>query len=83
MVGAYEYAGGGHQFCEDHFVHRKVIFANMQNFLTSEFTYLAQTMEEIHKLRVQISNIVQHNFPDTDFGLMTRLTPPDDLQVCA
>ncbi|KAF8461309.1 P-loop containing nucleoside triphosphate hydrolase protein [Russula ochroleuca] len=47
VVGAYEYAGGGHSFCAEHFIRPKA-------------------MEEIHKLRAQISNIVRVNFADTD-----------------
>ncbi|TFK52557.1 P-loop containing nucleoside triphosphate hydrolase protein [Heliocybe sulcata] len=62
VVGAYEYAGGGHLFCSEQFVRPKA-------------------MEEIHKLRSQISNIVQTNFPDTDAGFGPNLTPPSTLQV--
>ncbi|KAJ7069790.1 P-loop containing nucleoside triphosphate hydrolase protein [Mycena amicta] len=62
VVGAYEYAGGGHQFCSDHFVRPKA-------------------MEEIHKLRAQISNIVQANFPGTDAGFVLKVAPPNDLQL--
>ncbi|KIL67888.1 hypothetical protein M378DRAFT_985682 [Amanita muscaria Koide BX008] len=62
VVGAYEYAGGGHRFCEEHFVRPKA-------------------MEEIHKLRAQISNIVQANFPGLDAGFMVKLVPPTDLQI--
>ena len=38
-------------------------------------------MEEIHKLRAQISNIVHANFPDADAGFTSKLTPPQDIQV--
>ena len=38
-------------------------------------------MEEIHKLRAQISNIVRTNFPDADVGFTSKLTPPRDIQV--
>ncbi|KIY49650.1 P-loop containing nucleoside triphosphate hydrolase protein [Fistulina hepatica ATCC 64428] len=62
VVGAYEYAGGGHKFCEDHFVRPKA-------------------MEEIHKLRSQISHIVQVNFSGTDTGFSPKLRPPSDLQI--
>lgn len=31
VVGAYQYAGGGHKFCEEHFVRPKV---NISSFLT-------------------------------------------------
>ncbi|KAI8995457.1 P-loop containing nucleoside triphosphate hydrolase protein [Trametes punicea] len=62
VVGAYEYAGGGHKFCEEHFVRPKA-------------------MEEIHKLRAQISNIVQTNFPDVQTGFEANLRPPNALQL--
>ncbi|EGO23947.1 hypothetical protein SERLADRAFT_362091 [Serpula lacrymans var. lacrymans S7.9] len=62
VAGAYEYAGGGHKFCADHFVRPKA-------------------MEEIHKLRGQISNIVQVNFPGVDTGFIPTLRPPTDLQL--
>ena len=38
-------------------------------------------MEEIHKLRAQISSIVQTNFPDLDSGFVANLKPPSALQV--
>ncbi len=38
-------------------------------------------MEEIHKLRAQISNIVQTNFPDVQTGFEANLRPPNALQV--
>ncbi|EPQ54490.1 P-loop containing nucleoside triphosphate hydrolase protein [Gloeophyllum trabeum ATCC 11539] len=62
VVGAYEYAGGGHSFCMEHFVRPKA-------------------MEEIHKLRSQISNIVQVNFPETHAAFVPNLTPPSTLQI--
>ncbi|KAI0085669.1 P-loop containing nucleoside triphosphate hydrolase protein [Irpex rosettiformis] len=62
VVGAYEYAGGGHEFCSTQFVRPKA-------------------MEEIHKLRAQISSIVQTNFPDSDIGFMANLKPPSKLQL--
>ncbi|KZT19476.1 P-loop containing nucleoside triphosphate hydrolase protein [Neolentinus lepideus HHB14362 ss-1] len=62
VVGAYEYAGGGHSFCSVHFVRPKA-------------------MEEIHKLRSQISSIVQTNFPGADVGLVPNLAPPSTLQL--
>ncbi|KAF5385658.1 hypothetical protein D9757_005460 [Collybiopsis confluens] len=62
VVGAYEYAGGGLQFCAEQFVRPKA-------------------MEEIHKLRAQISNIVQANFPGIDAGFVPNLKPPSDLQI--
>lgn len=38
-------------------------------------------MEEIHKLRAQISSIVQTNFPTLDTGFVPNVQPPNDLQV--
>ena len=38
-------------------------------------------MEEIHKLRAQISGIVQTNFPESDAGFVANLLPPSALQV--
>ena len=38
-------------------------------------------MEEIHKLRGQISNIVQSNFSDVNAGFMPGINPPDAFQV--
>lgn len=38
-------------------------------------------MEEIHKLRAQISSIVQTNFPNEDSGLHRNLNPPSILQL--
>ncbi|KAJ7459856.1 P-loop containing nucleoside triphosphate hydrolase protein [Mycena latifolia] len=62
VVGAYEFAGGGHKFCAEHFVRPKA-------------------MEEIHKLRAQISNIVQANFPTANAGFVPKLMPPNELQL--
>jgi len=38
-------------------------------------------MEEIHKLRGQISNIVQANFSDADVGFLPKIIPPNAFQV--
>jgi ATP-dependent RNA helicase DHX37/DHR1 len=38
-------------------------------------------MEEIHKLRAQISHIVQANFQDIDAGFIPNLQPPNEFQV--
>lgn len=38
-------------------------------------------MEEIHKLRAQINNIVQANFPGVDTGYVSNLGPPSALQL--
>ncbi|KAG7088421.1 hypothetical protein E1B28_012416 [Marasmius oreades] len=62
VVGAYEYSGGGPQFCKEHFVRLKA-------------------MEEVHKLRAQISAIVQSNFSTVDASFIPNLPPPSDLQL--
>ncbi|KAI0031388.1 P-loop containing nucleoside triphosphate hydrolase protein [Vararia minispora EC-137] len=62
VIGAYEFAGGGMQFCSEHFVRQKA-------------------MDEIHKLRSQISNIVAVNFPGTDSGFVPNLPPPTAKQL--
>lgn len=41
----------------------------------------SKALEEIHKLRAQISNIVQTNFPDLDSGFVAKLPPPTAKQV--
>ena len=46
-----------------------------------EFTKSSQAMEEIHKLRAQISNIVKTNFPNVDVHFVQALQPPSELQV--
>lgn len=38
-------------------------------------------MEEIHKLRAQISSIVQTNFSGVDAAFVPNLAPPSALQV--
>ena len=38
-------------------------------------------MEEIHKLRAQISQIVHANFPDVAKQFTPKLRPPDERQV--
>ncbi|KAK7469227.1 putative ATP-dependent RNA helicase DHR1 [Stygiomarasmius scandens] len=62
VVGAYEYSGGGLQFCSQHFVRPKA-------------------MEEVHKLRAQISNIVETNFTGIDARFAPDLRPPNELQL--
>lgn len=49
-------------------------------FLFSKLTSF-QAMEEIHKLRAQISNIVQSNFPGIDSNFDPKLKPPSDKQL--
>ncbi|KAF8555249.1 P-loop containing nucleoside triphosphate hydrolase protein [Imleria badia] len=62
VVGAYEFAGGGFQFCSEHFVRPKA-------------------MEEIHKLRAQICNIVSATFSGVETGLAQPLKPPNETQL--
>ncbi|KAM0749651.1 P-loop containing nucleoside triphosphate hydrolase protein [Meredithblackwellia eburnea MCA 4105] len=40
-----------------------------------------KAMEEIHKLRSQISRIVQSTFPGIDAGFVPKLQPPSDTQL--
>ncbi|KAG7443024.1 P-loop containing nucleoside triphosphate hydrolase protein [Guyanagaster necrorhizus] len=40
-----------------------------------------KAMEEIHKLRAQIGNIVQTNFPGVKAGFEPNLRPPNNLQI--
>jgi len=42
---------------------------------------LLQAMQEIHKLRMQISRIVQSTFPGIDAGFVPKLAPPNETQV--
>ncbi|TFK40653.1 P-loop containing nucleoside triphosphate hydrolase protein [Crucibulum laeve] len=49
-------------------------------FCSSHFVR-PKAMEEVHKLRAQISNIVQINFPGMDVGFVPKLKPPTDLQL--
>ena len=42
---------------------------------------ILKAMEEIHKLRSQLSYIVHANFADADSGFEPKIAPPDDLQV--
>ena len=84
MVGAYEYAGGGQSFCAEHFVRPKVYPIRTPQCLCAGPLLLIdgpQAMEEMHKLRAQISNIVHTNFADADAGFTPKLPPPQDLQV--
>jgi len=47
----------------------------------SEHFIRPKAMEEIHKLRAQISNIVQVNFPGTDPQFSPLLPPPTERQL--
>jgi ATP-dependent RNA helicase DHX37/DHR1 len=80
-VGAYEYAGGGHKFCAEHFLRPKVRDRANGYICQMISVPVSQAMEEIHKLRAQISHIVQANFQDIDVGFVSNLRPPNDLQV--
>ncbi|KAK4050571.1 putative ATP-dependent RNA helicase DHR1 [Microbotryomycetes sp. JL221] len=40
-----------------------------------------KAMEEIHKLRAQISRIVQSTYPGVDAGFVPKLKPPSELQL--
>ncbi|OCH91848.1 P-loop containing nucleoside triphosphate hydrolase protein [Obba rivulosa] len=51
-----------------------------QKFCSEHFVR-PKAMEEIHKLRAQISSIVQTNFPDLDAGFVPNLRPPSNLQL--
>ncbi|KIM43329.1 hypothetical protein M413DRAFT_444160 [Hebeloma cylindrosporum] len=53
-----------------------------QKFCAEHFVR-PKAMEEIHKLRAQISSIVHSNFPTTDPGFTPKLSPPSDHQVAA
>lgn len=78
-MGAYEFAGGGHKFCAQHFVRPKV--CSYETLFIFVFNGILKAMEEIHKLRAQISNIVQANFPGADAGFVPKIMPPNDQQV--
>ncbi|GAA5900422.1 hypothetical protein JCM5296_001422 [Sporobolomyces johnsonii] len=41
----------------------------------------AKAMQEIHKLRAQISRIVQSTFPGIDAGFVPKLAPPSETQL--
>jgi ATP-dependent RNA helicase DHX37/DHR1 len=77
VIGAYEQAGGGQKFCSEHFVRPKVGLDPSIIYGISFF----KVMEEIHKLRAQISNIVQVNFPGTDSQFSPSLPLPSERQV--
>lgn len=83
VVGAYEYAGGGTEFCTENFVRPKVSRKSPPLLWTPGFNRpWIQAMEEIHKLRGQISNIVQANFSDADAGFTPKISPPNAFQAC-
>lgn len=79
VVGAYEFAGGGLQFCAEHFVRPKVGLGSRFRGLVN--SHIVQAMEEIHKLRAQICNIVNATFPGVETGLGQPLKPPSETQV--
>lgn len=45
------------------------------------FSDTRQAMQEIHKLRAQISRIVASTFPGIDAGFIPKLAPPNETQV--
>ncbi|KAJ8518483.1 hypothetical protein ONZ45_g4442 [Pleurotus djamor] len=51
-----------------------------QSFCVDHFVR-PKMMEEIHKLRAQISHIVATHFPGTDSQFSPKLSPPSDLQL--
>ncbi|KAF4617551.1 hypothetical protein D9613_006038 [Agrocybe pediades] len=51
-----------------------------QKFCSEHFVR-PKAMEEIHKLRAQISSIVHTNFPATDPNFVPNLAPPNDFQL--
>ncbi|KAI0039680.1 P-loop containing nucleoside triphosphate hydrolase protein [Auriscalpium vulgare] len=51
-----------------------------QGFCAEQFVR-PKAMEEIHKLRAQISNIARINFPDLDPGFIPKLPPPSHQQL--
>ena len=79
VIGAYECAGGGQKFCSEHFIRPKVSLELSVIYGLS--TFYNKAMEEIHKLRAQISNIVEVNFPGTDPKFSPLLPPPTERQV--
>ena len=50
-------------------------------FVTHDTDTCVQAMEEIHKLRAQICNIVSATFSGVDTGLGQPLKPPNETQV--
>ncbi|KAI9512405.1 P-loop containing nucleoside triphosphate hydrolase protein [Russula earlei] len=51
-----------------------------RSFCTEHFV-MPKAMEEIHKLRAQISDIVRAHFPDADAGFTPKIPPPQDFQL--
>lgn len=78
MICAYESAGGGHKFCSEQFIRPKV---GLNLSLIYGLSFFFKAMEEIRKLRAQISSIVQVNFPGTDPEFSPLLSLPSDPQV--
>lgn len=60
VIGAFEFAGGGHTFCVEQFVRPKA-------------------MEEIHKLQMQLLNILRINFSEINVSILSK--PPDSTQL--
>lgn len=81
VVGAYEYAGGGQSFCREQFVRPKVCWSRPDAIWLPLTCSHPKAMEEIHKLRAQISSIVQTNFSGIGSAFVPNLAPPSSLQV--
>lgn len=81
VVGAYEYEGGRDSFCEANFVRTKVRPSVASFRATDADRSTQQAMQEIHKLRSQISRIVQTTYPGIDAGFIPKLQPPSETQV--
>ncbi|ORX57538.1 P-loop containing nucleoside triphosphate hydrolase protein [Hesseltinella vesiculosa] len=62
VVGAYEYAGGSSEFCNDSFLRPRA-------------------MEDIRKLRRQLTNMVAANFPGVNVCVDPKMAPPSALQL--
>ncbi|KAG5648122.1 hypothetical protein DXG03_006076 [Asterophora parasitica] len=73
------------QFCSDIFKILSVVgaygYAGGGHAFCAQHFVRPKAMEEIHKLRAQISNIVQINFPGVDVGFVFNLSPPSALQL--
>ncbi|KAI8069700.1 P-loop containing nucleoside triphosphate hydrolase protein [Gongronella butleri] len=62
VVGAYEYAGGSAEFCQESFLRPRA-------------------MEDIRKLRRQLTNMVAANFPGVNVCVDPKMKPPSALQL--
>lgn len=78
VIGAFEFAGGGLTFCAEQFVRPKVAVTYSLLFSSNILTCL-QTMEEVHKLQMQLLNILCINFSEISISTLSK--PPDSMQV--